>query len=90
MLAGGALEAYDKVMIKRTSLNLDFDLLNEAKEILRTEETTETIHRALEDVVRQARLRRLVARSFELSDEELDALRTPPTAELPRISRPRK
>lgn len=77
-------------MIKRTSLNLDFDLLNEAKEILRTEETTETIHRALEDVVRQARLRRLVARSFVLSDKELEALRTPPTAELPRISRPRK
>ena len=77
-------------MIKRTSLNLDLDLLNEAKEILRTEETTETIHRALEDVVRQARLRRLVARSFALSDEELDALRTPPTAERPRISRPRR
>ena len=85
-----ALDAYDKAMIKRTSLNLDFDLLNEAKEILRTEETTETIHRALEDVVRQARLRRLVARRFVLSDEELDALRTPPTAERPRISRPRK
>ena len=90
MLAEPALDAYDMAVIKRTSLNLDFDLLNEAKEILRTEETTETIHRALEDVVRQARLRRLVARSFVLSDEELDALRTPPTTERPRISRPRK
>lgn len=90
MLAGGTLKAYDGVMIKRTSLNLDFDLLNEAKEILRTEETTETIHRALEDIVRQARLRRLIGRSFVLSDEELEALRTPPTADLPWISRPRK
>ncbi len=77
-------------MIKRTSLNLDFELLNEAKGILQTRETTETIHRALEDVVRHARLQRLVARRFELSDEEREALRTPRTAGLPPVSVGRK
>jgi hypothetical protein len=77
-------------MIKRTSLNLDFELLNEAKGILHTSETTETIHRALEDVVRNARLQRLVSRRFELSDEEREQLRTPRTAGLPRVSVARK
>ena len=64
-------------MIKRTSLNLDFELLNEAKQVLETRETTETIHRALSEVVRQARLRRLSARRFEMTNEELKQLRTP-------------
>ena len=64
-------------MVKRTSLNLDFDLLNEAKQVLETRETTETIHRALEEVVRQARLRRLSARRFDMTNEELKQLRTP-------------
>jgi len=73
-------------MIKRTSLNLDFELLDQAKCVLHTHETTETIHRALEDVVRNARLRRLVARRFELPDQELETLRTPPTAGLPPLS----
>jgi hypothetical protein len=68
-------------MIRRTSLNLDFELLDEAKAVLETHETTETIHRALEDVVRRDRLRRLVSRRFDLSDEELEALRTPRTPE---------
>jgi Arc/MetJ family transcription regulator len=67
-------------MIKRTSLNLDLDLLAAAKDVLQTRETTETIHRALEDVVRNARLRRLIARRFDLSDGELEALRTPESA----------
>ena len=64
-------------MVKRTSLNLDFELLNEAKQVLETRETTETIHRALSEVVRQARLRRLSARRFDMTNEELKQLRTP-------------
>ncbi len=64
-------------MVKRTSLNLDFELVAEAKQVLNTRETTETIHRALRDVVRQARLRRLAARRFDLSSDELQRLRTP-------------
>jgi len=64
-------------VVKRTSLNLDFELLNEAKQVLETRETTETIHRALSEVVRQARLRRLSARRFDMTNEELKQLRTP-------------
>lgn len=64
-------------MVKRTSLNLDLDLVAEARQVLDTRETTQTIHRALEEVVRQARLRRLSARRFELTTEELKRLRTP-------------
>ena len=75
-------------MVKRTSLNLDLDLLNEAKQILDTRETTETIHRALAEVVRQARLRRLSARRFDLTDGELKQLRTPDVETLPLLPEP--
>jgi len=78
-----------RCVIRRTSLNLDFDLLDEARDVLRTRETTETIHRALEDLVRNARLHRLVARRFELSTEELELLRAPPPGH-PRLPVPRK
>lgn len=61
---------HTEAMIRRTSLNLDFDLVDEAKAVLGTRETTETIHRALADAVRHARLRRLVQRRFELTAEE--------------------
>lgn len=61
---------HTEAMIRRTSLNLDFDLVDEAKAVLGTTETTETIHRALADAVRHARLRRLVQRRFELTAEE--------------------
>jgi Arc/MetJ family transcription regulator len=63
-------------MVKRTSLNLDFALVDEAKEVLETKETTETIHKALREVVRNERLRRLSRRRFDFSNEDLDALRT--------------
>ena len=63
-------------MTKRTSLNLDFALVAEAKEVLETKETTETIHKALKEVVRNERLRRLSRRRFDFSNEDLDALRT--------------
>jgi len=62
-------------MTKRTSMNLDFELVDEAKEVLGTTETTETIHKALKEVVRNDRLRRLSRRRFDLSNEELNALR---------------
>lgn len=63
-------------MTKRTSVNLDFALVDEAKEVLETKETTETIHKALKEVVRNERLRRLSRRRFDFSNEDLDALRT--------------
>jgi Arc/MetJ family transcription regulator len=62
--------------IKRTSLNLDLDLVAEARGILGTAGTTDTVHRALREVVGDERLRRLAARSFDdLTPESLDDLR---------------
>ena len=63
-------------MIKRTSLNLDLDLVAQAREVLGSHNTTETVHRALEDVVRREKLRWLAEREFEdLTPEALDRLR---------------
>jgi len=73
-------------MKKRTSLNLDLDLVAEAKKVLETAGTTETIHRSLEAVVRQARLQRLARRRIAISDEELAALRTPRSADSAPVS----
>lgn len=63
-------------MVKRTSLNLDFDLVAEAREVLASNGTTDTIHRALEEVVRQQKLRWLAERDFsDLTPEKLRELR---------------
>jgi Arc/MetJ family transcription regulator len=63
-------------VVKRTSLNLQLDLVAEAREVLGTKGTTDTIHRALEDVVRRQRLKELAERTFEdLTPEALDELR---------------
>lgn len=73
-------------MTRRTSINLDFDLVEEAKEVLDTRETTETIHRALAEVVRQARLQRLARRRFDFGDADLQELRRPRTEEAKPVS----
>jgi Arc/MetJ family transcription regulator len=65
-----ASEAYNLDMIKRTSLNLDMSLADEARKELGTNGITETVHRALGEVVRQAKLRRLVARTFDFDHDE--------------------
>jgi Arc/MetJ family transcription regulator len=63
-------------MVKRTSLNLELELVAQAREVLGTRGTTDTIHRALEDVVRRERLQALAERTFEdLTPEALDELR---------------
>jgi Arc/MetJ family transcription regulator len=69
-------------MTKRTSINLELGLVEQAKHILGTSGTTETVHGALREVVRQARLRRLAGRSFDLSDDELRELRKPRAAQI--------
>ena len=46
-------------MIKRTSLNLDLDLVAQARDVLDTRTTTETIHRALDEVVRRQAMKSL-------------------------------
>ena len=69
-------DPYDSVMVKRTSLNLELDLVAQAREVLGTNGTTDTIHRALEDVVRRERLRALTQERFDdLTPEALDQLR---------------
>ena len=65
-------------MIRRTSLNLDLDLVAQARDLLRTRGTTDTIHRALEEIVLREQRRRLT--EWELEDlplEVLDELRRP-------------
>ena len=63
-------------MIKRTSLNLDLELVAQAREVLGSNGTTDTVHRALEDVVRREKLERLAEEPFEdLTPEVLDRIR---------------
>jgi len=65
-------------MIKRTSLNLDLELVSEARTVLHTRATTETVHEALREVVRRDRRRRLAARDFSLlTPEVIGELRRP-------------
>jgi len=65
-------------MVKRTSLNLELDLVDQARRVLGTQGTTETIHKALEEVVRQERLRALANETFDdLTPEALRELRRP-------------
>ena len=64
------------LVVKRTSLNLDLDLVAEAREVLGSNGTTDTVHRALQEVVRQEKLKRLAEWDFsELTPEVLDKLR---------------
>lgn len=65
-------------VVKRTSLNLELDLVAQARDVLDTRGTTDTIHRALEEVVRRERLRLLALEPFEdLTLESLEQLRAP-------------
>jgi Arc/MetJ family transcription regulator len=68
-----ASEAYNWDMIKRTSLNLDMSLVDEAREVLGTRGTTETVNAALADVVRQDKLRRLTEMVFDVDNDEIEA-----------------
>jgi Arc/MetJ family transcription regulator len=68
-----ANEAYNWDMIKRTSLNLDMSLVDEAREVLGTRGTTETVNQALAEVVRHDKLRRLTERVFDVDNDEIEA-----------------
>jgi hypothetical protein len=61
--------------IKRTSLNLRLDLVAQAREALGTNGTTDTVNRALEEVIRRDNLERLTEWTFEhLTEEEIERL----------------
>jgi len=69
-------EAYHDGVVKRTSLNLRVDLVSEARNVLGTRSATDTIHRALEEVVRRKRLGELADERFDdLTDSALEELR---------------
>ncbi|MBI4172626.1 MAG: type II toxin-antitoxin system VapB family antitoxin [Actinobacteria bacterium] len=64
-------------MVKRTSMNVDLDLVREAQVVLGTSGTTETVHAALREIVRRERLRRLAQRDFsDLDVAEIRRWRT--------------
>jgi Arc/MetJ family transcription regulator len=63
-------------MVRRTTINLDAELVTQAREILATTNTTDTVHGALREVIRRDRLRRLAERKWEwLTPERLQAMR---------------
>jgi Arc/MetJ family transcription regulator len=62
--------------IRRTSMNLDVDLVREAGEALGTSRTTDTVHEAMRQVVLRERRRRLADNDLpDLSLAELERLR---------------
>jgi len=79
-------KGHTTAVTKRTTVNLDLVLVDEAKKVLDTKETTETIHRALKEVVRQERLRRLARHRFDVSDAELAELRSSRTGDSHPVS----
>lgn len=65
-------------MVRRTNINLDMDLVEQAAQALGTRRTTDTVHEALRDVIARARRTRLAQRDFEdLTPELLEAMRRP-------------
>lgn len=65
-------------MVKRTNINLNMDLVEQAAAELGTNRTTETVHAALRDVVARARRARLAQRDFdELTPQVVENMRRP-------------
>jgi hypothetical protein len=66
-------------MRKRTTINLDVDLLREAQEALGTSEATETIHRALAEVANRKKRQIILEYDFPgLTPEMLEEMRRNP------------
>lgn len=69
---------YQWIIVRRTNINLDIDLLEQAAGVLGTERMTDTVHEALRDVVERSRRARLAERDFEdLTPNTLEAMRRP-------------
>ena len=63
---------------RRTNMNVDTHLVEQAARVLGTHGTTATAHAAMEDVVRRAQRRRLAARDLpDLTPEALAEMRKP-------------
>jgi Arc/MetJ family transcription regulator len=65
-------------MIKRTNINLDTQLVDEAAALLGTDRITDTVHAAMRDVVARERRRRLAGRDLfeDMDSTEFDAMRS--------------
>jgi Arc/MetJ family transcription regulator len=65
-------------VIKRTNINLDMELVDQAAHELGTKRTTDTVHQALREVIARARRERLARRDFEdLTPEAIEEMRRP-------------
>lgn len=74
-------------MRKHTTMNLDLDLLEAAQKVLGTSGATETVHRALAEVVRRARIEALLdCAATGLTPASLDAVRQTRTFPVPAQS----
>ncbi len=63
-------------MRKHTTLNLDMELLRAAQEVLGTSQATETVHKALAEVVNRKKRQRLASRPLPgLTPESLEEIR---------------
>lgn len=67
-------------MRKHTTLDLDVQLVNDAKEALGTQKMSETVHAALREAVRAGQRRRLLQLKTGMTLDELDRVRTWRTA----------
>jgi Arc/MetJ family transcription regulator len=75
-------------MVKHTTLNLDTDLLDRAREALGTTQVTETVHRALEEVVLARRRAWLASHDFDgLTPAAVEQTRKPRTFKARRGAR---
>jgi Arc/MetJ family transcription regulator len=75
-VSGSCVKVYADDVVKRTNINLDMDLVEQAAHQLGTRRTTDTVHEALRDVVARARRARLAERDFEdLTPDALEAMR---------------
>jgi Arc/MetJ family transcription regulator len=62
-------------MVRRTTINLDSELVAQAREVLNTRNTTDTVHDALRAVIRRERLRRLAQRDWGMTLDDLQEMR---------------
>jgi len=61
---------------RHTTLNLDMTLIEEAQQVLGTVQATETIHRALQEVIDREKRRRLLEMGIgDLTPERLEMMR---------------
>ncbi len=71
-------EVYAPGVAKRTNINLDMELVQQAAQARGTRRTIDTVHEALRDVHARSRRTRLAQRNFEdVTPESLEAMRRP-------------